>query len=121
MSALVELQRHRPCTYEGGIKVIQITRSLPFYKKRNGEYVHRVRRMGHCIVRRTGEYSHTFVEFWCGGSGFLGSEKREGNVLLAEPPQNTVCCATCEGRAIGAGLTSSREICGRVVMFKPRV
>lgn len=36
------------------------------------------------------------------------------------PPDRAIHCATCEGRAIGAGKDGARIIAGRTVLFSPR-
>jgi hypothetical protein len=60
---------------------------------------------------------HTSIGFWCGSSGFFG----EGHgKLYDEIPKGEVLCATCEGKAIGAGEDGARVINGRDVMYSPR-
>ncbi len=89
-------------------------RSLPFYKSRRGQYIHRVRSLHHHW--RDGKFSHAWVKFWCGNSGFLDGK----GYLMAKIPADGVLCATCEGRVIGAGAVGSRTINGRPVMYSPR-
>jgi len=96
---------------------INLKASLPFFQAKPGAYVHRVR--SGSIHIRNGEFSHTSIHYWCGGMGFL--EQRRGSKLMDSPPPDAVMCATCEGRAIGAGLTESRVIAGRFVRFSPRI
>ena len=98
-----------------GSPAVPVKRALPFFKSRSGEYVHRVRRA--TMYYRDGEYSHTAVTLWCGGNGFPGKK----GTLMDVPPNASVFCATCEGRAIGAGLDGNRDVRGRAIMFKPRV
>lgn len=88
--------------------------ALPFYKSRKGVYVHRVRSMNQ--YWKDGQFTHAAVEFWCGNNGHFG----EKGYLMATVPPGEVCCATCEGRAIGAGMDGARQINGREVMFSPR-
>ena len=91
-----------------------LKKSLPFFKSNYGEYVHRVRSAR--TFFRYQELSHTAVHLWCGMSGFIG---RKGK-LYEEPPAGSPLCATCEGRAIGAGQLGSHKILGRIVKFAPR-
>ncbi len=91
-----------------------VSKALPFYKSRKGVYVHRVRSMNQ--YWRHGKYHHASIGFWCGNTGHLG----EKGVLLAKVPDGEVVCATCEGRAIGAGQDGARVINGQAVMFSPR-
>ena len=112
----VELEiRRTPGPRRVGDPIVQVRRSLPFFKSKQSEYVHRVRRA--TMYYRDGQYTHTALHFWCGGNGFPGPK----GTLMDVPPGDAVFCATCEGRAIGAGLEGNREICGRAVLFKPRV
>jgi len=60
--------------------------------------------------------SHTSIEFWCGNSGFMGK-----GVMMESAPDRAVFCATCEGRAVGAGLCGNREINGRKVLYRPKL
>jgi len=92
-------------------------KSLPFYKGRRGIYFHRVRRIQQ--YWSDGRYSHSAVDFWCGNSGGLGMGRRQG-FLAAEIPDDGVLCATCEGRAIGAGQLGARTINGKPVMYSPQ-
>ena len=99
---------------------LSITSALPFFQTPYGAYVHRPR--SGTLFYRDGEYHHTAISFWCGGTGFMGGNKKakpDGR-FFEELPANAVLCATCEGRAIGAGQTGSHQICGRVVRFSPR-
>jgi hypothetical protein len=95
---MVELQRARLPRWRPS-PILPIAKSLPFVESRMGRYTHRVRcanlGMSFCISERKGR----FVE---------------------EPSPGYVVCATCEGRAIGAGQLGAREIAGREVMFAPR-
>lgn len=45
---------------------------------------------------------------------------RKGGFLFEHAPEGEVLCATCEGRAIGAGQDDSHQINGRMVRFAPR-
>lgn len=95
-----------------------MTWALPFYQAKPGAYIHRIRSGVHHTF--DGAYSHTSVRLWCSGMGFLGSTRPQAK-LFADGPENGVFCATCEGRAIGAGLTESRVICGRMLVYSPRL
>lgn len=69
-----------------------------------------------------GNYRHTSLDFWCGGGGFLSNDrKNQHNRLMEVPPENLIYCATCEGRAIGAGQDESRMLAGKFVVFSPRI
>ena len=108
--------QHRPWTaWKGkGDAVKTMDLALPYYLSRRGKYVHRVRYGYH--FWRDGKYTHAAVTFWCGNNGFIGHKGR----LLATVPPGAVLCATCEGRAIGAGQNGSRRINGREVCYSPR-
>jgi len=127
----IELQPPKPSKgVQGGILSLPIRMALPYYQCRPGAYVHRIRsgqthrlRMGedayHKRHPQMGQILHLSFSFWCGGSGHVSRDKP--GRLFAEIPENGVLCATCEGRAIGAGLDGSpSEINGRAVIFSPR-
>ena len=90
-----------------------ISYALPYYLSRQGKYFHRVRSANNHW--HDGNLSHTAVGFWCGNSGFIGDKGK----LYAKVPEGGVLCATCEGRAIGAGLAGERTINGKKVMYSP--
>lgn len=93
-----------------------ISHSKPFFESGSGRYSHRVRSAAlHSICGK----SHIAVECWC-GAHFCISPRNRGSGFVAEPSMARPICATCEGRAIGAGQVGSREIAGRAVMFTPR-
>lgn len=101
-----------------------ISFALPYYRSPYGQYIHRVR--SGFIHRRDGLISHLSFSFWCGTTGFIEGDpkirigtKRYGD-LFASIPEGGILCATCEGRAIGAGMDGSPEINGRAVIFSPR-
>ena len=100
-----------------GHETLNISFALPFYLGKPGCYVHRIRR-GKTYLR-DGKYSHTCFSFWCGGNGHLGKSHPQARIM-AEAPEHEVFCATCEGRAIGAGFEQSHVINGRMVRFSPR-
>lgn len=54
---------------------------------------------------------------WC-GYGIGGSEKAGTYLAAEEPPPGEPVCATCEGRAAGAGQDDSPT--GRLLLFSPR-
>lgn len=109
---------------------IHVVASLPFVAREYGGYIHRPRRV--TIHGWDGVPSHVSIKFWCGSGGYgdnvgMGpvcgvSKKPRGNpvVFMTEPPPHRPVCATCEGRAIGAGQLGSPEIAGRRVLFAPR-
>lgn len=96
----------------------QLTASLPFFRTAAGSYIHRVRSA--TVYYQHGQFSHVGVSFWCGGSGSTTGRRGRVGEFLETPSDTSVICATCEGRAIGAGLTESRQIAGRTVQFSPR-
>lgn len=117
----VELQT--PKAYRNGrnhwafnehVGTITLKRSLPFYQSRAGTYIHRIRNAQ--VHYFDDVYRHTSFSFWCGGTG---SEKK--GKILSEVPHGEIVCATCEGRAIGAGQTDSHKINGQMVKFSPRI
>ncbi|VXA58252.1 conserved hypothetical protein [Acinetobacter proteolyticus] len=92
-----------------------IKKSVPFVEAKYGEYTHRVR---HVTLITFQNKSHFSVKCWCGMSmNFGGSSKGQG-MFVNEPSEGRPMCATCEGRAIGAGLLGVREIAGREVRFR---
>lgn len=115
--------------HPSGHEYLPITHALPYYRsnsQRNGvTYIHRVRQgMIHIWDKK---FAHTSISFWCGGSGGIGvsqvhygREKKARGELLPECPIDSVLCATCEGRAIGAGCDGSFKINGRIIRFSPR-
>ncbi len=97
-----------------GHRILPVTKAWPYYKSRRGKYVHRIREMHNHWW--DGELKHTSVHFWCGNTGFL----QEKGYLMPEVEDGEVLCATCEGRAIGAGLDGAKTINGRQVEYSPR-
>ena len=95
------------------ISFIFLSKSLPFYKAKYGDYVHRVRSGAVHLWR--GVPDGTSYRLWCG----MGGHASKGT-LLAAPDPHDVVCATCEGRAIGSGLLGTPTIAGKVVRFSPR-
>lgn len=117
---LVPLQARNLSSW-GNLETRILSASLPFYFGHSSRYVHRPR--SGAMHFSDGRYTHTSLFFWCGGCGFPHGEGRlyrPKGQLLAEPPAGAVICATCEGRARGAGQLGTREICGREVRFSPR-
>lgn len=101
--------------------VARITKALPFYRSMQGRYVHRVR--SGTLHQLTNREPHAAYSLWCGGTGFV-SRNQNGNLkgeLLPDIPAGAVLCATCEGRAVGAGLLGAPIIAGRVVKYAPRI
>ena len=104
-----------------------LLKAQPFYKSHSptSKYYHRVRsaRQHHIGNGESAMWRpHVAIHFWCGGSGYLSNNyhgKPKG-ALHSYIPEDGVLCATCEGRAIGAGKTGVRTINGRKVMYSPR-
>jgi len=92
---------------------VLLTKSLPFYKAHSGTYVHRVRSGELCLW--DGKPRHTVFALWCGMSG----NSNKGR-LMSEASTDAIICATCEGRATGAGQLGSHIINGRFGRFSPR-
>lgn len=100
----------------------RLTMALPFYRGYSGRLIHRVRSG---LLHKLGEEHHISLHFWCGNGGFIDSRRQRGRTgggeLFAEPPENAIHCASCEGKATGAGLNGARVIYGRQVLFQPRI
>lgn len=114
-----------------GPRPIAIKRSLPFFVSGSGSMTHRVR-SGSLHIHTNPIFGGPTVSLrlWCGQQGFLLRRRNQrwahpgtlhGGLLYPEPPEGRPMCATCEGRAIGAGepaaafLHQTREI-----QFTPR-
>lgn len=96
-----------------------IVRCLPFFLSRMASRAHRVRSGLHFD---SGRLTHASYSLWCGQTGLIDDwPKHRGNALHADPPARVPVCATCEGRAIGAGQLPSHKIAGRFVLFTPRI
>jgi hypothetical protein len=93
-----------------------LTRCLPFFRSKPDTYVHRVR--SGRVHFWDGKVSHTSLSMWCGQSGYVGD--RGAGEIFADAPIKSTVCATCEGRAIGAGQLGAKMLCGRVVKFSPQ-
>lgn len=135
----VELQRKAFAPFgsvHGRERIHTLTHSLPFYRAFMGQYIHRVR-YGYLFVELPDSYNRTRYSFtmWCGAHGSVHADPEKpryhgrgqhrirgsGGELFGVVPETGVCCATCEGRVIGAGLTESRMIAGRMLVFSPRL
>lgn len=117
------LEKKRPWEYlerNNHLTRHAITWALPFFRSRFGSVIHRVRSGQHHYL--SGQYTHSSVKYWCGNNGFFGSknERQTKGEFFADAPDNSIFCATCEGRAIGAGMDGTREINGRRVLFRPK-
>lgn len=111
----IPLQRAK--SYPRGYTHHAITAMKPFFQRAPGYYVHRPRSARYHVSK--GEVTHISISHWCGGNGFLSNEWKSGKLFDAVP-EGEVLCATCEGKAIGAGVVGAREINGRPVMYSPR-
>lgn len=109
---MVEIEPARKALARG-LCVATASRALPFVESGAGEYTHRTRQLTvHSILGKT----HMAVRAWCGMTLLISPPKKKGR-LVAEPGVGRPICATCEGRAIGAGQLGARQIAGRRVMF----
>lgn len=95
--------------------VMRVKESLPFAESAHGQYTHRVRYVELHLPYGGRSDSFFVAVCWCGQSV---ADRRSAPSRLVEVPSRVVC-ATCEGRAIGAGQVGARVIAGREVMFKP--
>lgn len=121
-----------------------VTRALPFYRSTfsGGRYVHRIRSANmlehyetvDCGSRRVSSTPATrslSLRLWCGQSGHVRLATLDpcsvwarggtSGELLAEPPAGAPVCATCEGRAVGAGFPSRIVLTTRPIRFAPRL
>lgn len=97
--------------------VIHIESSLPFFYSFKAGRVHRIRSgMFHLLH---GVITHTSFDLWCGQHGLISPKHR--GLVTDDPPHDIPVCATCEGRAHGAGQLESRVLAGRFVVFTPRL
>lgn len=101
----------------------RVKSSLPFVESARGEYTHRVRSATVYTVINATAFTpkgtmHAAVNCWCGMTLLLSAKKRSR--LVAEPSEGRPICATCEGRAIGAGQLGTQEIAGRAVKYSPK-
>jgi len=96
---------------------IYAKRSLPFVEPIRGNYAHRVRSVAYYTSNSASRPPHAAVKCWCGQTILVGG-RRDGAHLVADV--TLPICATCEGRAIGAGQVGAREIAGRPVMYSPK-
>lgn len=106
---------YRPDTWRpsGVAAPLIVRRSLPFVTslRRTATLTHRVR------SARIYPGGSLAVTAWC-GQGFTVAPGRAE--LGAEPHPGYPVCATCEGRAVGAGQITSDVIVGHPVVFTPR-
>lgn len=120
-SGMIRLPEPKKPQWEGLMKSVPVTFAYPYFKSGFGAYTHRVRTAITLVRKDTGENSHVSLTAWCGCNGFLHpTPKTKSATQWAELPEDAILCATCEGRAIGAGMDGSREINGREVIFSPR-
>jgi len=99
--------------FNENISCAAITSSLPYYKSRRSEYVHIVRSgLVHYIDNK---FDGACMSFWCGGHGFPGKK----GTLLSDNGESPFC-ATCMGKAVGAGVFGKRIINGKPVLYQPR-
>lgn len=90
-----------------------LSKSLPFVRTRAATRLHRVREA--TMYFHDGVYSHTAFRCWCDQTCLTSNGARLFDVVEDLP-----ICATCEGRAIGAGQCGAAEINGRAVIYTPR-
>lgn len=101
-------------------RVTYAKRSLPFAESGAGKYTHRVRSVQIIAALDLNQWpAHIAVNCWCGQSVLISNKRKHAaSRIVAEPSR--VLCATCEGRAIGAGQLGAQEIGGRPVKFSPQ-
>lgn len=117
MSALVDLEvRPERGARSSAVTYAHVKKSLPYAESSGGEYTHRVRSARLITLESFG--THMAISCWCGQSLLIG--KRHKSQFVAEPSFGRPMCATCEGRAMGAGKDGSRKINGRMARFQPR-
>lgn len=111
---------------------VPVKRALPYVRTTAGTYIHRLR-----SAQLWHQYEVTWWEgrqirtsllpvetrivprTWCGVS--VGSRRSGEPELFAVPPDGQPVCATCEGRAVGAGMPSNVVLEARAILFRPRV
>ena len=115
MTGKIALAKFRPPGWlSPDVTLVNLVASLPFYRARRGDRSHLVRSAR--MQFKSGKYEHTSLSLWCGG---VGSLPRRGWLSRAVSEAEPVC-ATCFGRAIGAGKLGSKTINGQVVVFNTR-
>lgn len=106
----------RPSCWGPGQRPSVVTEALPLYRSLSsrGGYVHRIRSglVHYPGVFKVGHLSYTM---WCGQSGSSSKGRLSDHAERWE-----VVCATCEGRAVGAGLPSIALWAYHPVKFSPR-
>jgi len=120
-SGMIKLKPSKQPAWEGGLKGVPVTFAYPYFKSGSGTYVHRVRSATTHVDKKKGQNSHVSLHAWCGCIGFVHPIRKAKTAnQFAEPPPDALFCATCEGRAIGAGCDANRQINGKNVMYSPR-
>ena len=102
---------------------IALTKCLPFYRTRQKPNKNRPR-LTHIV--RTGKIingvfgrKHMSFSLYCGQIGSISADRPRG-ILLKELERGEVMCATCMGKAVGAGKFGVRMIKGKPVLFSPK-
>jgi hypothetical protein len=74
------------------------------------------------VVSRGGRHAQTTYRAWCGQVFIVFPGKPEASARLSPNPPKAgkPFCATCEGRAAGAGQAGTGKFNGRPVLFRPR-
>lgn len=89
--------------------------AAPFFKSNEGTYVHRIRSARYYAriegSRFPGHYS---LSLFCGQIGYPSKGR------LIQDPGQMILCATCEGRAVGAGMDPVGLLVKKPVKFAPR-
>lgn len=118
MNGLIDLEVRAERGWRSpAITYAHVKKALPYAESSGGEYTHRVRSAR--LITFKGFGAHMAISCWCGMSLLIS--KRHKSQFVAEPSFGRPMCATCEGRAIGAGVDGSHKINGRMVKFQPRV
>lgn len=125
MSVVLEAPISMGSWYFGGdiCRVEAVLEGPAYFKSGRGAYWHRTRSMTRYPLRncsrgmvRMGGYAA--ARAWCGVGGFLEGGKNPG--LGADAPlDDGPVCATCEGRAVGAGHPVGRLVPAGPVTFAP--
>ena len=114
---LFECKRQHPQTRH--VAYTPIKRAFPYAESGTGQYTHRVRSAA--LHQLDGYPPHVSISCWCGMSLLISGKRHRKTKFVPFPSIGRPLCATCEGRAIGAGLDSSHKINGRIAKYQPQI